>query len=237
MSRIVAKKIECRPVIASRVVKPLSLRRNFSWTLLGNVVYAGCQWAILVVLAKLATPEMLGRFALGLAVTAPVAMLANLALRPLQATDARGEYDFGHYLALRCITTPIAIAVIVGIAAFGSYPCQAALVIVAVGLAKAFESFSDAFYGLMQRRERLDLIARSMLIKSPLSVLAMAAAVWTTGDVFWGAAALAATRLLVLVGYDAPSASAIMATSKTGAVPTYLSSRKTLLNQIGRAHV
>jgi hypothetical protein len=32
---------------------PLSLRRNFSWTLAGNVVYAGCQWGMLVALAKL----------------------------------------------------------------------------------------------------------------------------------------------------------------------------------------
>jgi len=52
--------------------QPLTLRRNFSWTLLGNVVYAGCQWAMLVVLAKLGTPEMVGQFAL--VVTAPIVL-------------------------------------------------------------------------------------------------------------------------------------------------------------------
>ena len=29
--------------------KGLSLRRNFSWNLVGNVIYAGCQWGMLVV--------------------------------------------------------------------------------------------------------------------------------------------------------------------------------------------
>ncbi|NLE39325.1 MAG: hypothetical protein GX621_14995, partial [Pirellulaceae bacterium] len=35
------------------VIKPLSLRRNFSWTLAGNLVNAACQWGVIVVLAKL----------------------------------------------------------------------------------------------------------------------------------------------------------------------------------------
>ena len=44
----------------------LPLRKNFAWTLTGNVVYAGCQWGMLMAIAKLGTPAMLGQFALGL---------------------------------------------------------------------------------------------------------------------------------------------------------------------------
>ena len=88
---------------------------KFSWTFAGNVVYSGSQWGMLMVLAKLGSPEMVGQFALGLAVTAPVIMFANLQLRGVQATDARREYRFGHYLALRLFTTALAILVITGI--------------------------------------------------------------------------------------------------------------------------
>jgi polysaccharide biosynthesis protein PslG len=41
-------------------LKPLTLRRNFSWTFIGNVVYTACQWGMLVVLAKLGSSEMRG---------------------------------------------------------------------------------------------------------------------------------------------------------------------------------
>ena len=75
----------------------LSLRKNFSWTFAGNVVYALSQWGMLTVLAKLGSPEMVGRFALGLSITAPIVMFTNLQLRQIQATDARGEYRFGDY--------------------------------------------------------------------------------------------------------------------------------------------
>jgi hypothetical protein len=44
----------------------LTLRTNFLWALSGNVVHAGCQWGILVVLAKLGTPQLVGEFVLGI---------------------------------------------------------------------------------------------------------------------------------------------------------------------------
>src|ERR1044072_4016691 len=65
----------------------LSLRTNFSWTLAGNLIYSGCQWGVLIVLARLGSPEQVGQFALALAVTAPVIMLSNLQLRGVLATD------------------------------------------------------------------------------------------------------------------------------------------------------
>src|ERR671931_288612 len=56
----------------------LSLRANFAWTVLGNVVYSGCQGGMLIVLAKLGSASMVGQFALGLAVATPVIMFPNL---------------------------------------------------------------------------------------------------------------------------------------------------------------
>ena len=70
----------------------VSLRRNFTWTFAANVIYALCQWLMLVVLAQAGTTSMVGQFGLALAITAPIVLFANLGLRQLQATDARGEF-------------------------------------------------------------------------------------------------------------------------------------------------
>jgi len=183
----------------------LSLRANFSWTFAGNVVYAGCQWGMLVVLAKLGSPEMVGQFALGLAITAPVIMFTNLQLRGIQATDARQEYLFGDYLGLRLITTMLALLTIAGIVSVSGHRLEAVLVILTVGLAKAIESVSDAFYGLLQQHERMDRIAKSMMIKGPLSLVALSVGVYITGSVFWGVVGLIVAWALILVGYDVHS--------------------------------
>jgi len=183
--------------------RPLSLRSNFSWTFVGNVVYAGCQWGMLMALAKLGSPEKVGQFALGLAVTAPIIMFSNLQLRAIQATDARREYRFGHYLALRLATTALSLLVIAGMAC--GYRVETALVILAVGLAKAFESLSDVVYGLLQAHERMDRIAMSMMIKGPLSLMALAFVVYLTASIAWGALALAGVWGLLLIAYDVPN--------------------------------
>src|SRR5689334_8730460 len=109
------------PIKCMQESKALTLRRNFSWTFIGNAVYAGCQWGMLVVLAKLGSPEMVGQFTLGLAVTAPIIMFTNLQLRSVQATDAKKQYIFSDYLGLRLTSVAIALLIIVVISFSGGY--------------------------------------------------------------------------------------------------------------------
>lgn len=182
----------------------LSLRANFAWTLAGNVVYAGCQWAMLVVLAKLGTPQIVGQFALALAITAPVLMFTNLQLRQVQATDARAEYPFADYLALRLVTTGLAFLVIAALALLAGYAPATAALILAMGLAKAFEAVSDIFYGLLQQHERMDRIAISMILKGGLSLAALAGILYLTGSLLWAVAGLAGAWAAILALYDIP---------------------------------
>lgn len=189
--------------------RPLTLRANVSWTVAGNVVYAASQWGVVVVLAKLLDTAAVGRFALALAIASPIVLLAGLSLRSAQATDARGEYVFGDYLALRIVTTAAALALIAVIAAIVGGTAGA--VVALVGLAKASEALSDVAYGLQQRHERLDLMARSMMARGPLALVAMAGVVALTGSLAWGAAAMAAAWGAVLLAYDLPTARRLLA--------------------------
>lgn len=187
-----------------------SLRRNFSWTLAGNLIYAVCQWGILVVLAKLGSPELVGVFALALAVTTPVIMFANLQLRTVQATDARKEFTFGDYFALRMLTTIAALMVIVVLTFSLGFGRDTAAIIILIGSAKAFESFSDAAYGLFQQNERMDLVSRSMIAKGLLSLLAFGAAVYHTGSLTWGALSLVLSWGALLLIVDLPAVAHVL---------------------------
>jgi O-antigen/teichoic acid export membrane protein len=197
-------------------LKPLTLRRNFSWTFTGNLIYAASQWGMLVVLAKLGSPEMVGQFTLGLAVTAPVIMFTNLQLRGIQATDAKGDYVFSDYLGLRLIGTGLALLIIAGITLKAGYRWETSLVILAIALAKAFESISDVFYGLIQQHERMDRIAIALMIKGPLSLLLLAIGVSLTGSVVGGAIGLAMAWGLVLFGWDIRNGRLILKNSSHG---------------------
>lgn len=192
------------------VASGLSLRANFSWAFLGNVTYAGCQWGILVSLAKIGSPELVGQFALGLAITAPVYMAASLGLRNVQTADAKHDYSFSDYLSLRIITTILAMLGVIGIGILSNYQWEIVSVILAVGFCKAIESTSDIIFGLCQQRERMDRVAKSLILKGPLSLFTVSLVVSITGSVFWGIAGLGAVWVLIFLGYDIRSASLIL---------------------------
>ncbi len=183
----------------------LSLRRNFSWTFVGYIFYAASQGVLLVLLSKLAGPEAVGLFSLGLGVCAPIILFTNLQLRAVQATDARRDYSPGHYLALRLLMTAIGLSVIAVIVFTSGYTSEKTAVILVIGLAKAVESISDVLFGLLQQRERLDYIAKSTMIKGVVSILTMATTLAVTHSIVWGAVALLIGWTCVLLFYDIPA--------------------------------
>jgi O-antigen/teichoic acid export membrane protein len=180
-----------------------SIPSNFLWTLSGYAVYAGCQWGLLVALAKLGTTAMVGQFALGMAITAPLAMFTNLQLRSVLATDTRAEYAFADYLGLRSFSTLVSLMALAPIAWAGGADRTTFAVIALAGVAKGIESMSDIYFGLRQQHEQMQPIARSLAAKGMLSLAAFWLALRLTHSLIWAMAALAAAWATVLVIYDA----------------------------------
>lgn len=182
--------------------RPLSLKSNFIWNFWGNGLWAVCQWGMLAAVARLGTPEMVGQFSLGLALTAPVIMFTNLSIRAVQATDARDEYIFGDYLGLRLVTTSLALLIIIVLVLVSEYEAEAAWVVIAVGIAKAVESVSDIIYGLLQKYERMDHVAISLMLKGSLSFITLGILVWATGSILCGVLGMAISWGILLLVYD-----------------------------------
>jgi O-antigen/teichoic acid export membrane protein len=201
---------------AKTPVRGASLRWNFSWTFVGNVIYSGCQWAMLVVLAKVGNPEMVGQYGLAMAVATPVLALSTLQLRAVLTTDVRKRIHFGEYLGFRLLTTLLSLVVIGGIALVMRYPGllggvfagrthysrDSTWVILIVGIAQALEIVSDLYYARMQFYEHMDRIAKSMIVRGALGLGAMGAGIYLTHSVIWGALGLTLARALVTLTYD-----------------------------------
>ncbi len=184
--------------------RPLPLRINFSWTFVGNAVFSICQWGLLVALAKLGTPSAVGVFILSVAVTRPIFMFSMLQLQVILTTDAKNEYGFGHYLGLRLITTVLAYVAVIGLVLLSGYDWELSLIILVQGLAGAFSVISDLYLGQFIRYERMDRDAVSVLIRSPLSLLALAAGYYFSGKLLVAIAAMALVEAGVLFLYDIP---------------------------------
>ncbi|WP_350019924.1 lipopolysaccharide biosynthesis protein [Priestia flexa] len=186
--------------------KRLSLRKNFSWTLLGNGLYAFSQWFIVFILAKYGTPQMIGVYSMGLALSAPVLMMTNLQLRVVQATDFQNKYPFGIYFGLRILMTFLALTTIIIIMLFLNYNEQKFLIILIISLSRGIDALSDIVYGVAQKYERMDLMSRSRIIKSILIITIFPLCMWLWNDLLIGSIAILIISILCLLLIDVVNA-------------------------------
>jgi len=191
-----------RPKVANSPAPGASLRWNFSWTFVGNIIYSGCQWGMLVVLAKVGNPEMVGQYGLAMAVATPILALSSLQLRAVLTTDVREKVPFGEYLGFRLVTTVLSLLIIGTVPFVMHYRRDSAIVVLIIGLGQALETLSDLYWGRMQFYDHMDRIAKSMIARAVLGLGALGATVYLTKSVIWGAVALVLARAVVLIGYD-----------------------------------
>ena len=193
---------EAQSVLAVQSGKRPTLRADFSWTFLGNAIYAGGQFLILMLLAKLVSPELVGQYALGLAIVYPVMMLTNLQLRAVMTSGARQQAHFGDYLSLRLITTSLALVIIFAITKLLGYRWKLTVMVLMVGVAYAIESISDVYYARLQLHDRMAEISKSLIARALLSVLALAVITYISRSLLLGIAGIVLARAIVLFGYD-----------------------------------
>ena len=146
---------------------------HHGWSLTGAAGALALQWLLLLLVARLGGPVAAGRFALALAVTGPVILLAGLGFRHAQMADPMVDGRLPTYVALRGVTLVLAVVAILLIAALGPFDHATSWAITLVGLAKAAESGGEVTHGFLQRRGRFDLVARSLLGRGVLGVMGL----------------------------------------------------------------
>lgn len=184
-----------------------NLKKNFSFLFFGNFVYAVCQWGMLVVYAKMGSPEIVGQFSLASAILVPIMMFTNLQLRALQATDASDKYSLDDFMAVRIISLSVffLLTAVVGIAFYKGKGVVPVLAVLAV--AKGIESLNDVLYGYFQKHERMGFIARSMVVKGVSSLAILALMFFITKNLVFSLLALALIWLGRMLFFDFPALS------------------------------
>jgi O-antigen/teichoic acid export membrane protein len=173
--------------------------------LMGNLIYSLSQWGMIMVLAKLGSPKMVGGFTLGLAVTAPIIFIFDLQLRSVIATDSKNEFTFRDYLTLKAFTSLLTLLILASVILIGSYKGETAFVIFLVGLAKLIESIIELHYGFYQKHERMDMIAKSLLMRGICSLLIMAILISFSRSLVMATAGFSMSWLLILLFQEVPN--------------------------------
>lgn len=152
-----------------------SLKKNILYAVLGNGLLNLCRFAVVALLAKFATAEIQGIFTYTtIALSGPVVLFCGLELRAAFVADAAGQFTFGAYRALRTVGMGLAavvllVAVLWATHAEPSFPLIWMMLAVCAGRIVFHQA--EVYWGIYQRRERLDLMAWSNTLRG-LTMLA-----------------------------------------------------------------
>ena len=182
------------------------LRVNTSWAFAGNAVYAGGQWAVLVLLVNALSPAEVGSYAYALAVTAPIFVLASVRLRHVLATAVASPGDFRDYLVTRLLTTGCALFAAAAIGAWSTSSRETLMVIVLIAVARSCDALSDICHGLFQRELDMRTAAVGLMLNGMISVLLVGAALILWPSLPLAAVGYAAGSCIALASWDLPRA-------------------------------
>jgi O-antigen/teichoic acid export membrane protein len=188
--------------VAPKTFRQGSLRLNLVFTLVGNTVQLGAQWATVMLLAKIGDPVMVGEFSLALGLCAPVITVLSLGLRTVLVTDASRVHTYADLLGARVLGVALALAVVTAEALWIARSPRVLAVYVLVAAARCIDSLSDIHWAQLQRAERMDLIAGSQVLRGLLGIAAMGATLVVTRSLAWAAVALLGVSLLVWWRFD-----------------------------------
>lgn len=149
----------------------LNILNRAKWLLGGNLIFSLSQWLIMIMIARLASKENLGQYALALAIVLPIYALTNLQLRPLFILDDNGnrKYNYSNFYYLRLLSSFIGILICI---IFGFYYNEILLILLIVAGIKFLESLSDIIYAFYNSKDKTYLISKSLLLKGMGGVLA-----------------------------------------------------------------
>ena len=182
----------------------VKLRRNFAWSLVGNLGYNLTQWLLVVALARLGTSSMVGQFALAQAISGPIFLMVGLNLRAVRSTDVKRVWSPDQYRVLRFGLNVLSLLVTIGVGLAIGMRGTALTVLVIIAMAKSAEATSLLMYGYFQIRLRLDLVSRSFLLRAGLGAAGFVGALVATGGLPEACLGMLAGWVLVYVLHDAP---------------------------------
>jgi O-antigen/teichoic acid export membrane protein len=172
----------------------------------GNLATALTQCGILMVLSKLGSEYIQGRFSLCMSIAAPLSIFLSLNLRVLMVTDVEERFTFEDYLSVRAwsclLMVPAAVAIGAWLLWRGAYDANFVIVLAAVAGFKALEWISDICYAAFQKRQRMEFTAISQTLRAGLVLVAMLVAMLLTHSLIVATFAWLTVSAAMALGYD-----------------------------------
>lgn len=194
--------------------KQKSVQQNMIYNTFGTLVYYFCQWVITVLIVRMSGLEDAGILNLAMSVTAAPAIIGLFNIRSYQVSDLKGQYSDEVYIKSRLYTNILSFLVCLLAVIVNGYSLKKAAVILAFMCVKMAEGAADVYYGIDQKKERMDYAGISLTLRGIGSLALFCGMFYLTKNLFLAVLAMAVYSFAIVYIFDKKVSENLMDTGK-----------------------
>lgn len=190
--------------------KDNSIKKNIVWNSVGTFVMFFCQWLMMVLVVRLSGYSDSGVLSLSVSCGNVFLIIAAFGVKTYQVSDVSGKYKAGHYYAAKILCILLTVVVAIVWAILSPYDEVERTSIILYTLYIMVYSYSDALYGELQKKWRLDKSGISMCMRNIAALVAFCLLIGITKNIKIALTIMLAVSLIVLFVYDLPQTKKIV---------------------------
>ena len=151
--------------------KDTQFRKNFIWNTLGTGLNAFNSLFFMIIATRVNGIEQAGIFTIAFSSACILYAIGLYAGRVYQVTELNDKISDKDFIVNRILTCFSMIIFLILFCIFRKYDIEKAVIFLLLTIYKALEAFSDIIYGILQKHDKLDIVGKSLFLKSILSIL------------------------------------------------------------------
>ena len=179
-----------------------NLKKSFFWNTLGSGLSSINSLFFMIIVTRINGIKEAGIFTLCYATACMFYIIATYSGRTYQVTESNAEIKDLDYIINRIIAAVIMLVVSLLFGVINKYAGTKMTVLMLLCLLKAFEAICDVFHGIIQKNERLDIVGKSLFIRSILNALIFLMVDLLTKNLILACISLIIVDIAVLIAID-----------------------------------
>lgn len=185
-------------------------KKNVLWNMIGTTFNAFNSLFFMMIVTRINGLKSSGVFTLAFSLACLLCLIGGYEGRVYQVTDVKNEYSDVEYIVHRIITCVIMMVIVIFYGFIMKYDAYKFIITISLCLMKCFEVFSDVFYGVLQKDDKLYIVGISLFLKSVFSVVVFIAFDLLTKNLLISCLVLDLVWLILFLMYDLPKSKSII---------------------------
>ena len=178
------------------------MNKNFIWNAIGTSLNSFNSLILLIIVTRCNGIVLSGTFSFVFTISLILYSISNYGGRLYQISDTKEEFSFNEYLTSKLYPSLISILIYIAICIIYKFDMSTIIIGFVLLLLRIIETVSDVIYGSLQKQHKLDIVGKSLTIKSILIMLSFCIVNIITKNILYSSFMLLISAIIVFIIYD-----------------------------------